>query len=69
VQQYGGVPPYQETRAYVARIVRDYNRKKVAQRKAAAATAKNNRRQKPLTQAAAAQQATVPAALASQASR
>ena len=42
---------------------------KVAQRKAAAATAKNNRRQKPLTQAAAAQQATVPAALASQASR
>jgi hypothetical protein len=69
VQQYGGVPPYNETRAYVARIVRDYNRKKVAQRKAAAATAKNNRRQKPLTQAAAAQQATVPAALASQASR
>ena len=69
VQQYGGVPPYQETRAYVARIVRDYNRKKVAQRKAAAATAKNNRRQKPLTQAAAAQQATAPAALASQASR
>jgi len=69
VQQYGGVPPYQETRAYVARIVRDYNRKKVTQRKAAAATAKNNRRQKPLTQAAAAQQATVPAALASQASR
>ena len=69
VQKYGGVPPYQETRAYVARIVRDYNRKKVAQRKAAAATAKNNRRQKPLTQAAAAQQATVPAALASQASR
>ena len=34
VQQYGGVPPYYETRTYVARIVRDYNRKKIAQRKA-----------------------------------
>ena len=40
VQQYGGVPPYYETRAYVARIVRDYNRKKIAERKAAAAAAK-----------------------------
>jgi len=40
VQQYGGVPPYYETRTYVARIVRDYNRKKLAERKAAAATAK-----------------------------
>jgi hypothetical protein len=69
VQQYGGVPPYRETRAYVARIVRDYNRKKMAQRKAAAATTKNNLRQKPLTQAAAARQAAAPAALASQASR
>jgi soluble lytic murein transglycosylase-like protein len=69
VQQYGGVPPYQETRAYVARIVRDYNRKKLAQRKAAAAAAKNDRRQKPVTQAAAARQTAVPAALASQASR
>jgi soluble lytic murein transglycosylase-like protein len=69
VQQYGGVPPYNETRAYVARIVRDYNRKKVAQRKAAAATTRNTHKQKPLTQAAAARQAAVPAALASQASR
>jgi soluble lytic murein transglycosylase-like protein len=41
VQQYGGVPPYRETRAYVARIVRDYNRKKVAQEKLAAAAQKN----------------------------
>jgi hypothetical protein len=40
VQQYGGVPPYYETRTYVARIVRDYNRKKLAERKAVAATAK-----------------------------
>jgi soluble lytic murein transglycosylase-like protein len=41
VQQYGGVPPYYETRTYVARIVRDYNRKKLAQQKAAAIAAKN----------------------------
>ena len=40
VEQYRGVPPYYETRAYVAKIVRDYNRKKLAERKAAAATAK-----------------------------
>lgn len=33
VDQYGGVPPYRETRAYVARIIREYNRKKLAQRK------------------------------------
>jgi soluble lytic murein transglycosylase-like protein len=31
VEQFGGVPPYYETRAYVARIVRDFNRKKLAQ--------------------------------------
>ena len=37
VEQYKGVPPYRETRAYVARIVRDFNRKKLAERKAAAA--------------------------------
>jgi soluble lytic murein transglycosylase-like protein len=33
VQQYKGVPPYRETHAYVARIINDYNRKKLAQRK------------------------------------
>ena len=43
VQQYGGVPPYYETRTYVARIVRDYNRKKIARAKAAAAAAKAGR--------------------------
>ncbi len=31
VEQYQGVPPFRETRAYVARIVHDYNRKKTAQ--------------------------------------
>jgi soluble lytic murein transglycosylase-like protein len=35
VEQYGGVPPYYETRAYVARIVRDFNKKKIAARNAA----------------------------------
>ncbi|HKR95000.1 MAG TPA: lytic transglycosylase domain-containing protein, partial [Candidatus Angelobacter sp.] len=39
VKQYNGVPPYRETRAYIAKIVRDYNAKKRAQMKAAAATA------------------------------
>ncbi len=37
VEQYRGVPPYYETRAYVARIVRDFNRKKLAERKATGA--------------------------------
>jgi soluble lytic murein transglycosylase-like protein len=57
VEQYRGVPPYYETRAYVAKIVRDFNRKKLAERKAAAATAKLNKKVvKPTTvkQAAAA---------------
>jgi membrane-bound lytic murein transglycosylase MltF len=35
VEQYHGVPPYYETQAYVARVVRDFNRKKLAERKAA----------------------------------
>ena len=33
VEQYHGVPPYWETRAYVAKIVRDFNAKKRAQMK------------------------------------
>jgi soluble lytic murein transglycosylase-like protein len=34
VEQYGGVPPYYETKAYVARIVRDFNKKKLAEKTA-----------------------------------
>ena len=34
VQQYNGVPPYRETRAYVAKIVKEFNRKKLAERSA-----------------------------------
>jgi soluble lytic murein transglycosylase-like protein len=30
VQQYGGVPPYRETRAYVRSIITDFNRKKLS---------------------------------------
>jgi Transglycosylase SLT domain len=40
VEQYHGVPPYHETRAYVARIVHDFNAKKRAQMKATTGTAK-----------------------------
>jgi Transglycosylase SLT domain len=48
VEQYHGLPPYMETRAYVARVVRDYNAKKRAEMKAQAA-AKNakNAQKKP----------------------
>ena len=32
VQQYHGVPPYRETRAYVAQVITEFNRKKLAAR-------------------------------------
>ena len=35
VEHYQGVPPFRETRAYVARIVHEYNTKKIAQEKQA----------------------------------
>ncbi len=38
VKQYNGVPPYRETRAYISKIVRDFNAKKQAQMKAAGET-------------------------------
>ncbi len=44
VEQYGGVPPYYETRAYVARIVRDFNRKKLAAKNAAVQAAASPKR-------------------------
>jgi soluble lytic murein transglycosylase-like protein len=47
VQQYRGIPPYNETHAYVARIIRDFNRKKVAEQKAAALAAKSRKAAKP----------------------
>jgi hypothetical protein len=42
VEQYGGVPPYYETKAYVARIVRDFNKKKVAEKSATASSQKSS---------------------------
>ena len=35
VARYGGIPPFPETEAYVARVIRDFNKKKLAQQKAA----------------------------------
>ncbi len=32
VEHFGGIPPYRETRAYIARVVDDYNSKKLEQR-------------------------------------
>ena len=55
VEQFGGVPPFYETRAYVARVVRDFNKKKSAQRKSSAQTA-------PATKASSAKMHTASAA-------
>jgi len=44
VEQYRGIPPYYETQAYIARIVRDFNRQKLAEQKAAGASHKTERR-------------------------
>ena len=35
VEQYHGVPPYRETRAYVVAIIRDFNRRKLEEERAA----------------------------------
>ncbi|HLK32168.1 MAG TPA: lytic transglycosylase domain-containing protein [Terriglobales bacterium] len=40
VARYQGVPPYRETHAYVARVIREYNRKKLAEQRAQAARKK-----------------------------
>ena len=40
VEKYRGVPPIFETQTYVARIVRDFNRKKLAEQKAATSAKK-----------------------------
>lgn len=40
VDQYHGVPPYSETQAYVARIIRDFNKRKIAENPALARKAK-----------------------------
>ena len=40
VAQYHGVPPYRETHAYVAKVIREFNRKKLAEQRAQAARKK-----------------------------
>jgi soluble lytic murein transglycosylase-like protein len=42
VEQYGGVPPYYETKAYIARIVRDFNKKTLAAKAASKAGAQKS---------------------------
>jgi hypothetical protein len=44
VDQYRGVPPYAETQAYVARIIRDFNRQKIAENPALAKKSKTRSR-------------------------
>jgi soluble lytic murein transglycosylase-like protein len=68
VEQYHGVPPYYETRAYVARIVRDFNRKKLAQQQStqAAANGKSSKLQPPASSSKARPGAGQTAAVTSQ---
>ena len=47
VQQYKGVPPYRETQAYVARIIREYNRKKLAEQATIRKRALTNKKSAP----------------------
>ena len=48
VEQYNGVPPYYETKAYVARIVRDLNKKKIAAKSATAPPVNKTSTHKPI---------------------
>jgi hypothetical protein len=56
VTQYHGVPPYHETRAYVAQIVRDFNRKKLAAQKSQASAQSIAKKRPSLTASATAAQ-------------
>lgn len=64
VEKYRGVPPYRETHAYVARIIREFNRKKLAEQNAnvAAATTAQVTRSSNTKRTSAAQPATQHAA-------
>ena len=62
VDRYHGVPPYYETQAYIARIIRDYNRQKLAEnpalaKKVKASSTSNKTASKHPAQAALAQTA------------
>ena len=36
VERFGGIPPYRETQQYIARVINDYNRRKIQEERAAA---------------------------------
>lgn len=46
VDQYHGVPPYYETQTYIARIIRDFNRRKIAENPALAKKTRSESAQK-----------------------
>src|ERR1700691_1313984 len=48
IDRYHGVPPYYETKAYVARIVRDFNKKKAAKQGAPRETAPSKKSNPPV---------------------
>lgn len=43
VDKYHGVPPYPETRGYVARVIREFNRRKIAEMRSRGAIAGNRK--------------------------
>jgi len=51
VEQYKGVPPYSETRAYVTRIIKDFNRKKLAALASSAKAAKKAQKSSSISKA------------------
>jgi len=60
VEQYHGVPPYYETRTYVAKIVRDFNRQKLAEKKTQQGKTHSSSGQKASTQLSISQSALQP---------
>ena len=50
VEQFGGVPPFYETKAYVARVVKDFNKKKAAQKNASTTKTTSAKTPKPEAQ-------------------
>lgn len=46
VQKYRGIPPYRETHAYVARVIADFNRKKVAQNASTRAASSQSKKER-----------------------
>src|SRR5690348_11640249 len=49
VAKYHGVPPYRETHAYVAKVIREFNRKKLAEQRAQAAPKSQSAHKKTLS--------------------